>query len=98
MTPVFDVLLPLRSRRACSHSRICRAAELKLRRVKLAMTRKAVYSSRIMKPVLLLFFVGIILWQNGCAQGPTLDERSRQDQREVQTLKQSDAFARSLSQ
>jgi hypothetical protein len=57
-----------------------------------------VYSSDVMKQILLLFFASVILWQSGCAVGPTIDEQSRQDQRDEQTVKQSDAFARSLSQ
>jgi uncharacterized lipoprotein len=51
-----------------------------------------------MKQILLLSLASIVLWLSGCALGPTLDQQSREDQRQQQTVKQSDAFARSLPQ
>lgn len=53
----------------------------------------------LMKLTLLAFFaVAVFLFQTGCASHPSLDEQARQEQKDAQTAKQSDAFAKQLAQ
>jgi len=47
---------------------------------------------------ILFFLVALLLFQSGCANSPSIEERQQQEQQESQTLKRSDAFARDLPQ
>ena len=51
-----------------------------------------------MKKILLCLFAVGVLFHTGCASRPSIDEQSRQDQEQEQTMKKSDTFAHDLPQ
>ncbi|HEX4665059.1 MAG TPA: hypothetical protein VH207_00560 [Chthoniobacterales bacterium] len=51
-----------------------------------------------MKLKVLLFLTCVFLLQSGCALPPTIDEQSREETRQQQVEKRSDAFAKTLAQ
>ena len=51
-----------------------------------------------MKLTLLFFFILAVLFQSGCATRPSGEEQAREEQQNEQTVKKSDAFAKSLPQ
>lgn len=51
-----------------------------------------------MKQILLFLITVGVLFQTGCANHPSIDEQSREEQKTDQTIKQSTAFASGLPQ
>jgi hypothetical protein len=51
-----------------------------------------------MKSILLSLFTVAVLFQTGCASRPSIDEQTREAQKNAETEKQSDAFAKQLAQ
>jgi hypothetical protein len=51
-----------------------------------------------MKLILLSLFTVAVLFQTGCASRPSIDDQSRQAQKDAETATKSDAFAKQLAQ
>jgi len=51
-----------------------------------------------MKHILLFFLFGVLLFQSGCANSPSVEDQMQQQQQENQNMKRSDAFAHELPQ
>ena len=52
----------------------------------------------LMKLILLSFLAVVLLIQSGCANRPSLEEQNNQVQKQEETARQSDAFAKQLAQ
>lgn len=55
-------------------------------------------SFRAMKFISLIYLVALVLFEAGCATGPTIDEQAQDETQRAQVEKRSDAFAKQLQQ